>query len=194
MTNLTNRKKGEGTLRYTTERIVKLAILSSLGLVLMFFVRFPVIPTASFLEYEPGDVPALVASFLYGPSSGLLVTAVIVIVQALTVSAGSSWIGALMHFAATGSMVLVAGVVYRRNPTFKGALMGLFLGSCTMIVLMVPLNFIFTSMFLDLPKEAVKEIIITAVIPFNVFKTAVNSTLTILLYKNVGRILIHWGA
>nr|WP_052299847.1 ECF transporter S component [Thermovirga lienii] len=194
MTNLTNLKKGEGTLRYTTERIVKLAILSSLGLVLMFFVRFPVIPTASFLEYEPGDVPALVASFLYGPSSGLLVTAVIVIVQALTVSAGSSWIGALMHFAATGSMVLVAGVVYRRNPTFKGALMGLFLGSCTMIVLMVPLNFIFTSMFLDLPKEAVKEIIITAVIPFNVFKTAVNSTLTILLYKNVGRILIHWGA
>ncbi|AER65780.1 membrane protein [Thermovirga lienii DSM 17291] len=181
-------------MRYTTERIVKLAILSSLGLVLMFFVRFPVIPTASFLEYEPGDVPALVASFLYGPSSGLLVTAVIVIVQALTVSAGSSWIGALMHFAATGSMVLVAGVVYRRNPTFKGALMGLFLGSCTMIVLMVPLNFIFTSMFLDLPKEAVKEIIITAVIPFNVFKTAVNSTLTILLYKNVGRILIHWGA
>lgn len=194
MTNLTNLKKGEGTLRYTTERIVKLAILSSLGLVLMFFVRFPVIPTASFLEYEPGDVPALVASFLYGPSSGLLVTAVIVIVQALTVSAGSSWIGALMHFAATGSMVLVAGVVYRRNPTFKGALMGLFLGSCTMIVLMVPLNFIFTSMFLDLPKEAVKEIIITAVIPFNVFKTAVNSTLTILLYKNVGRILMHWGA
>ncbi|MDN5368269.1 MAG: riboflavin transporter, partial [Thermovirga sp.] len=60
-------------MRYTTERIVKLAILSSLGLVLMFFVRFPVIPTASFLEYEPGDVPALVASFLYGPSSGLLV-------------------------------------------------------------------------------------------------------------------------
>lgn len=194
MTNLTNLKKGEGTLRYTTERIVKLAILSSLGLVLMFFVRFPVIPTASFLEYEPGDVPALVASFLYGPSSGLLVTAVIVIVQALTVSAGSSWIGALMHFAATGSMVLVAGMVYRRNPTFKGALMGLFLGSCTMIVLMIPMNLIFTSMFLDLPKEAVKEIIITAVIPFNVFKTAVNSTLTILLYKNVGRILMHWGA
>jgi len=92
------------------------------------------------------------------------------------------------------SSVLVAGMVYRRNPTFKGALMGLFLGSCTMIVLMVPLNFIFTSMFLDLPKEAVKEIIITAVIPFNVFKTAVNSTLTILLYKNVGRILMHWGA
>ncbi|KUK42437.1 MAG: Membrane protein [Thermovirga lienii] len=194
MTNLNNRKKGEGTLRYTTERIVKLAILSSLGLVLMFFVRFPVIPTASFLEYEPGDVPALVASFLYGPSSGLLVTAVIVIVQALTVSAGSSWIGALMHFAATGSMVLVAGMVYRRNPTFKGALMGLFLGSCTMIVLMIPMNLIFTSMFLDLPKEAVKEIIITAVIPFNVFKTAVNSTLTILLYKNVGRILMHWVA
>lgn len=194
MTNLTNLKKGEGTLRYTTERIVKLAILSSLGLVLMFFVRFPVIPTASFLEYEPGDVPALVASFLYGPSSGLLVTAVIVIVQALTVSAGSSWIGALMHFAATGSMVFVAGMVYRRNSTFKGALMGLFLGSCTMIVLMIPMNLIFTSMFLDLPKEAVKEIIITAVIPFNVFKTAVNSTLTILLYKNVGRILMHWGA
>ena len=48
--------KGVGfTLRYTTEQMVKLAVLSALGLVLMFFVRFPVIPSAPFLEYEPGE-------------------------------------------------------------------------------------------------------------------------------------------
>jgi len=177
------------TLRYTTEQMVKLAVLSALGLVLMFFVRFPVIPSAPFLEYEPGDVPALIAAFLYGPVSGLVVTFVIVVVQAFTVSAGSSWIGAVMHFAATGSMVWVAGTIYKRRRTYKGALVGLFLGSLTMTALMIPLNLIFTAMFLNLPREAVKDIILTAVIPFNIFKTAVNSILTILLYKNVGKLL-----
>jgi len=58
-----------------------------------------------------------------------------------------------------------------------------------MTALMIPLNLIFTAIFLNLPMEAVKNIILTAVIPFNIFKTAVNSILTILLYKNVGKLL-----
>jgi len=61
-----------------------------------------------------------------GPVSGLVVTFVIVVVQAFTVSAGSSWIGAVMHFAATGSMVWVTGTTYKKRHTYEEPLWGYF--------------------------------------------------------------------
>ena len=94
-------------------KLVRLAMLAALSLMLMFLVRFPIIPTAPFLEYEPGDVPALIAAFLFGPGAGFIVTFVVSLIQALTVSAGSGWIGAIMHLIATGTMVVVAGIIYK---------------------------------------------------------------------------------
>jgi len=89
-----------------------------------------------------------------GPISGPLVALVIVVLQAFTVSAGRSWIGAVMHFAATGSMVWVAGTIYKRYLTYRGVLVGLCLGSLTMTALMIPLN---------LPREAAKVVNIAGI-------------------------------
>lgn len=97
-------------------KIVRLTMLSALSVILMLLIRFPLIPAAMFLEYEPGDVPALIAAFLFGPIGGLMVTAVVSLIQAFTVSAGSSWIGAVMHFIATGTMVVVAGYTPLKVP------------------------------------------------------------------------------
>ncbi len=87
-------------MRNEVNKISRLAVLSALSILLMFLIRFPLIPAAPFLEYEPGDVPALIAAFLFGPGAGVIVTLVVSLVQALTVSAGSGWIGAIMHFVA----------------------------------------------------------------------------------------------
>ncbi|HHY03889.1 MAG TPA: ECF transporter S component [Thermoanaerobacterales bacterium] len=170
-------------------KLVRLAMLAALSLMLMFLVRFPIIPTAPFLEYEPGDVPALIAAFLFGPGAGFIVTFVVSLIQALTVSAGSGWIGAIMHLIATGTMVVVAGIIYKRVHTMQGAIIALVLGSLSMSLIMIPLNLYFTTKFLNVPVEAVKAMILPAILPFNLLKASINSVVTFLVYKPVGKIM-----
>ena len=53
------------------EKLVKLALLCAMSLVLMYVVRFPLIPTLPFLEYDMADVPILIGAFMFGPLEGL---------------------------------------------------------------------------------------------------------------------------
>ncbi|TCO78957.1 ECF transporter S component [Marinisporobacter balticus] len=176
-------------MKYNVNKMVKLAMLSAMGLMLMMLIRFPIIPAAPFLEYEPGDVPALVGAFLFGPGAGFMITAIVSIIQGFTVSAGSGWIGALMHIIATGIMVVVASNIYKRMHTLKGSIIGLIAGSACMTLIMIPLNLVLTTLFLNVPFDVVKAMIIPAIIPFNLFKTATNSIITIFVYKAVGKVL-----
>jgi riboflavin transporter FmnP len=176
-------------MNHDVNKLVKLALLTALSIMLMMAIRFPIIPSAPFLEYEPGDVPALIGTFLYGPGAGLLITAAVSLFQATTVSAGSGWIGAVMHIVATGTMVLVAGAIYRRIHTFKGAVLALLAGTIGMTLMMIPLNLYFTTKFLGVPVEAVKAMIVPVIIPFNVIKASANSALTVLVYKSVAKVL-----
>ena len=99
--------------RENTGRLVRLGMLAALSLLLVYFIRFPIFPSAAFLEYDMADVPILIGTFLYGPLWGLGLTAVVSGLQWVLVSQSSGPIGALMHFIATGSYVIVAGLIYR---------------------------------------------------------------------------------
>ena len=172
--------------KIAVDRMVKLGLLAALSLVMML-IRFPLF--LPFLEYDMADVPILIGTFLYGPWWGLLLTLAVCVLQGVTVSAGSGIIGVLMHFFATGAFVIVSGLIYRKYHTFKGALMALLCGSLTMILMMVPLNLIFTGYFMGTPIETVKALLLPAIIPFNAVKSLGNSVITLLLYKSVGRVL-----
>jgi riboflavin transporter FmnP len=176
-------------MKMDVNKMVKMGVLSALSLVLMFVVRFPIIPSAPFLEYEPADVPILIGGFIYGPAAGLVITIVVSAIQALTVSAGSGWIGAVMHVIATGAFVVVAGLIYKRFHTLKGAIAALILGSLTMTLVMIPLNLLITPKFLGTPVEVVKAMLIPAIIPFNLLKSSINSIVVAIVYKSVGRVL-----
>lgn len=173
--------------RTGVDRIVKLGMLTALSLLLMYAIRFPMF--LPYLEYDAADVPILIGTFLYGPLWGLLLTLAVCVLQGVTVSAASGFIGILMHLFATGSFVLVSGLIYRRFHTLRGALLALLCGSVTMIALMVPLNLVFTGHFMGVPIETVKSLLLPAIIPFNAVKAGLNSVLTLLVYKSVGRLL-----
>ena len=175
-------------MKFSVNQMVKIGVLSALSLVLMFLIRFPLIPAAPFLEYEPADVPILIGTFLYGPVTGLIMTAIVSLIQAMTVSAGSGWIGAVMHMAATGALVLIAGLVYKKLHTFRGAIIGLSSGIVAMTVVMTGLNLVFTPMFMGVPVEAVKAMLIPVIIPFNLLKGLMNSVLVCMVYKHVSRL------
>lgn len=170
------------------KKLVKMAVLSALSIVLMVLIRFPIIPSAAFLEYEPADVPILIASFIYGPLSGLLVTVVVSVLQAITLSAGSGWVGLVMHIISTGTLAVVAGFIYRKIHTLKGAIIALTLGSLAMTLVMIPSNLFFTVRFWGYPYDAVVAMLPTAIIPFNLVKSVLNSVLVLILYKSTHKI------
>ena len=84
------------------DRTVKLGLLAAISILLVYLIHFPIFPAASYLEYDMADVPILIGTFLFGPLWGLLLTAVVSVLQWVLVSPASGWVGALMHFCATG--------------------------------------------------------------------------------------------
>lgn len=172
-----------------TNRLVKLGLLAALSILLVFLIHFPIFPSAAYLEYDMADVPILIGTFLFGPWWGLLLTAAVSVLQWLLVSQSSLWVGAAMHFFATGSCVLVAGLVYRRMHTKKGAVIALLLGVVAQVLMMIPLNLIFTVHFNGAPHDVVVAMLPTVIIPFNAIKAGANALITFLLYKSVGKLL-----
>jgi riboflavin transporter FmnP len=185
-TAATTSKKRSGKLKF-----VYLAMFAALSIAFVTLIHFPFpfLPGAQFLEYDPADVPILIGTFAFGPLSGLLLTLVVAVVQGVTVSAASGPWGILMHFLATGSMALVAGLVYRRFHTFKGAIAALCAGAATMTLVMIPLNLLITPIYTGASVQVVAGMLLPAIIPFNAIKSVVNCAITFLVYKHISRLI-----
>ena len=173
------------------KRLVVLAMLAAISVVLVWAVHVPLIPVVSFLEYDPADVPILIATMAYGPVAGVVLTVVVSVIQGLTVSAGSWAYGIIMHIIATSTLVLVAGGVYRLRHTRGGAVLGLVLGTLAMGLVMMPTNHFITPAFTGWPVAQVDALLIPGILPFNLLKAGLNSGVTFVVYKTVSRYLIH---
>lgn len=171
------------------KKLTFMAMFAALSVVLAALIHFPIFPAASFLEYDPADIPILIATFVLGPAEGLVITAVVCLIQGLTVSAGSGVYGILMHFLATGSYVLVAGILYRVGKRhWKSATVALVAGTVTMALVMVGANLIVTPIFMKVPVSTVKGMILPFILPFNLIKAAANGLVTFLVYKHIGKL------
>ena len=135
----------------------------------------------------PGVTFAILAAVLFGPWWGLIMTAAVSVIQGITVSSSSGIIGIIMHFAATGGFVIVAGLIYTRGKNIKRAIIALVAGTLVQTALMVLMNLIFTPIFMSTPVETVIGMLIPVIIPFNLIKAGVNAILTFVVYKFVSR-------
>ncbi|MCH5278409.1 MAG: ECF transporter S component [Christensenellaceae bacterium] len=173
--------------------LVKLGLLAAISLVLVFTLKFSIFPAVAFLEYDFADVPILIATFMFGPLSGLALTAVVSVLQWLLASQAGGWIGAIMHFLSTGAMVLVAGNIYKRMHNLKGAILSLLLGASTMVAVMIPLNLLVTPLYLaNMPYSDAQTIVwglMPFIIAFNAIKAFGNAIITFILYKQVSKVL-----
>ena len=148
-----------------TRKLTTMAMLTAISIVLVAFVHFPLLPAAPWMEYDPADIPIFIGTFMFGPAAGLGLTAVVAIIQGTTVSAGSGWIGIVMHFLATGTFALLAGTIYRRRHTRGGAALALLAGVLAMTAVMVGCNLIFTPIFMGTPIDAVIPMLLPVIVP-----------------------------
>ena len=174
-----------------TRKLVVMSMLTAISILLIYLVRFPIIPAVPFLEYDPADIPILIGALAYGPVAGILLTVVCSVIQGITVSAGSGVYGIIMHIIATSTLVVVTSVIYNMRHTQKGAITGLVCGVIAMSFIMLPANHFITPMFMGLPTEAVDALLLPGILPFNLIKAGTNATITFTVYKTVSRHLVH---
>lgn len=173
-----------------TRKLSVMALLVAISVLLIYLVRFPIIPAISFLEYDPADIPILIGALAYGPVAGIMLTVVASLIQGITVSAGSGVYGILMHIIATSTLVTVASLIYRHRHSRVGAVLGLILGTLCMGAVMMPANYFITPYFMGVPTEFVTPML-PAIFAFNLIKAGVNSAITFVVYKTVSRHLVH---
>ena len=173
-----------------TFKITTIGILTGLSVVLVFLVRFPIFPAAPFLEYDPADIPILLAAFAFGPIAGITSTIIASIIQGITVSSHSGIYGIIMHILSTGSYVLVAGLIYRAKRDRFGGCFGLLVGVVVSAIVMAIANLIITPLFMGVPVEAVKQMLIPVVIPFNLLKSGINGVIVFAIYKPISNYFI----
>lgn len=169
----------------STRKLTVMGMLAAISVILVYLIRFPLLPAATFLEYEPGDIPIFIATFLFGPLSGIVITIVVSFIQGFTVSASSGIIGIIMHIFATGSFVLAAGCIYNRKKNRKYAVLALGAGIVVMTVTMCLWNIVFTPIFMGVPRSTVLPMIIPMILPFNLIKAGINSIITFITYKKI---------
>ncbi len=168
---------------FTTKKLTAMAMFTAISIVLVSLIHFPIFPAASFLEYDPADIPIIMATFLFGPWTGLVLTLLVSIIQGITVSAQSGIIGIVMHFAATGSFVILSGCLYQKMPHGKGLVISATAGALLMTVIMILWNMILTPIFMGAPRQAVMALMLPAIIPFNLIKSGINAALAAVIYQ-----------
>ena len=154
--NLLHRPMDPRNPRDKTLRLVQMAVLVAISSVLVLL-SFPLLPVVPFLEYDLADIPVLLCTFTMGTPAGLLVLAIAALIQAF-LFAHNGIIGFIMHMVSSGVWVLLAGGIYSLcKRTTKGLILGLVCGTIAVVLVMIPLNFIFIPLLSTepLPKQPV---------------------------------------
>ena len=130
-----------------TRALTGTAMLAAVATILMYM-EFPIPIMPGFIKMDISELPALIASFAYGPLSGIAVCLIKNLIKLPSTSTAA--VGELFNFVMGALFVGVAGFVYKRSKTRRSALIGAGLGALAMAVVSVPYNY-----FLVYPAEVV---------------------------------------
>ena len=192
--------------RNQVRKLTVTAMLSAVAFVLMFM-DFPLpMIMPSFVQMDFSDLPELLGAFALGPVYGVLV-ALIKNLLHLILAGSTNGVGELCNFLLGAAFAWVAGFVYQRNKTRRGAILGAVLGAVAMAIFSVPLNFFLTypayvvlyGMPLDviigmyqaiLPSvDGLLECLVIFNLPWTLVKGLLDAAICMLIYKPLSPIL-----
>lgn len=182
--------------------MVVTAILAAMSYILaMMSFSVPFMP--SFIKLDVSELPALIGSFSLGPVYGVLICLIKNLLGLMNSS--TNGIGELSNFLLGAMFVFPAGLLYQRNKTRKGAIIGSLIGAICMAV-----GSVFTNIFLVYPiyynfmaKEAilsayqlivpamksVEQSVICFNMPFTFMKAMLSVLISLLVYKRLSPVI-----
>lgn len=177
--------KKENKSHMDVKKLTVMAVMTAMAYIAMVLFKIPVV---SFLKYEPKDVIITIGGFLFGPLASVLMSAVVSLVEMVTVS-DTGPIGALMNFISTCSFACMASLIYKKWHSIKGAVAGLAVGAVSMVIIMLAWNYLVTPIYMGVDRNVVAAMLPTVFLPFNLLKGVLNSAITMLIYKPLSNIM-----
>lgn len=164
--------------------MVSIAMLSSIAYLLMLL-NFPLPFFQNFLLVDFSDIPALIAALIFGPIAGIVVEFIKVVLNYLATGSPTGIpVGHIANFLAGISFILPTYYLYTKMKTRKGMTIALVLGTITMAVIMSIANyFVILPAYTALLKYPdMRNIVVPAILPFNIIKGVIMSSIFMLLF------------
>lgn len=169
--------------RWSTKRIAMYALFVALSMAVSF-VEFPIVPGIEWLKYDPSGIVSLVAGFAYGPAAAVIVSVLGFLPHLFT----NPW-GTLMAVLVALALSVPAALIYRRNKTRKGAVIGIIVGAIVALAVAIVGNIIVTPFYAHMTTAQVVALIVPALLPFNALKFTIHGVVTFLIYKPISNLL-----
>lgn len=192
--------------KMTTKMITQIGMLGAIATVLMLF-EIPLPFAPSFYEIDFSEVPVLIGCFSMGPLAGALIELVKIILNFVINGTVTAGVGEAANFIIGCSLCVPAGVIYQKNKTKKGAMLGLIAGTLFMTILGCFVNaYILLPTYaaaFKMPIDGLVEMgtavnaninslftfVMFAVVPFNLLKGVLDSIIVMAVYKKISPIL-----
>ncbi len=146
---------------------------------LLPFMSFKV---AGFLSFEIKDAIIAIPTLMFGPVYGIVSSLVLSFAEFLTIS-GTGVYGLIMNFISSAVFTGIVGTVYMYKRTLGGAVLGFALSSIITTAVMLGANYFITPLYTGAPRSAVVDMMLPILLPFNLVKSVLNSSISIILYK-----------
>lgn len=190
----------------STSTLVKIAILSAIGYILMFIsVPLPML-FPDFLKIDISDLTALLGGVALGPVAGVTIAFLKNLLQFVTGMSTTGGVGEFANFLIGGSFVFTVSYIYSKKRELSGVIIGLLAGMVVMTIVGCVSNYFIILPFyqtIGWPIDAVvamgadinptidskMSFVIWMIAPFNILKSGLMSLLTLPMYKKTEKIL-----
>lgn len=192
---------------FSVRRLCLMAILSAISAIVMLLeFSVPLIP--SFYELDFSDIFVLIGGFLLGPIEAIIIMFLKVVINTCFNGTSTAFVGEIANFVVGCSFVVPASVIYRFNKTKKGAIIGLIVGTLSLVLVGCLANyFVLLPLYIRLYFGGSQEALIGvaakansnikgmgtfmlyAPLPFNLLKGVVDSLITLVVYKKISPFL-----
>ena len=184
-----------------TKDMTKVAMLSVIGFVLMYFQLPLTFVAPPFMKLDISDLPVLMGAFTMGPVYGIIIAALKNLMHIIFKGTMTAGVGELSNFIISSTFAVVSSYIYRKHKTYKGAVLSMTVGVLAMTILAMTSNYfvVFPLYGKVMPMDAIIAMgsaitpkitglftmMIYSVLPFNLIKGFTTSAVMMLVYKKI---------
>lgn len=193
---------------FNTRKIAMVGMFSAIAMILMLF-EFPLPFAPGFYELDFSELPILVGTFAFGPTAGVLMEFVKILLKLFIKGTSTAFVGDLANFVVGCSFILPASLVYAFRKNKKSAIAACITGTLVMTVFGTAFNAVyllptFAEMF-HMPMDellamgaavnplmtegSLLSFVAVCVAPMNLIKGVSVSLVTMLIYKPLSPII-----